>query len=647
MERNYIKLTISCVLTAVILFSVSPFSAFAKGTPTDITEKNISVRENAVKSAPLEKEKNTEEIFEYSNSENVSDNAIDGLYNGDGVTRGEAYAQTDKSETSNLPTENKLYGFDIYNQINYISYSHTDESGFTANTKEEYIYNCTHGYTSIKGDMCLTSDGEIIMCHDKGVTFDKESGKIVKYDPNSSSTVNIADKPYSFWMSKQYADGSDVCDFETYVLVCKLFKKIPFITLRQQNDLMLDKDDNTEKQAHIITIKKMLEILDKYEMRKNSIINSTNYTPLWELRKHFDPTITMAFSYGKIISSDNKLRIDQASNPKQLGGNCIVVGGIGDDINNLDFKFDDGNGKQVTSLEYAKQKGVAYYCYFAKTAQDVSDAVSKGVMGMQMMCEVPDDSMEPPAKPELKPVSLILDKKPTKISYELNEEFDPDGAVLRLKYEDGTIKPLTTDEVEAVGFDTTTPGTHKVHFSYTENGVTLNTWEFTHLVDRQVNNIYIPKKPDKTTYVMGEPFDKTGMQIIATYTDGSKADVTKAVRTSGYESTSSGLKKMTVSYTYKDKTVTLQFSYQMNPKLTGITITKKPDKLSTYKVGEPLSKEGMIVTASFSDGTTKDVTHLIRTSGYSSKQVGKQIITVSYTYGTRTKSVQFSIIMNE
>ena len=246
-----------------------------------------------------------------------------------------------------------------------------------------------------------------------------------------------------------------------------------------------------------------------------------------------------------------------------------------------------------------------------------------------------------------KPGTLYLDKKPSKISYELNEAFDPTGAVLRVKYNDGTIKSLSSSDVQIVGFDTTTGGNKKVHFSYTENGVTLNTWEFTILVDRQVTAIFIPHKPNKTHYIMGEPFEREGMQIIATYSDGTKADVTAEVRTSGYDSLTFGLKKMTVSYTYKGKTVTLQFSYEMNPKLTGLVLTHKPNKLGTYKVREPLSKEGMIITAKFSDGSTKDVTHLIRTSGYSSKQVGKQIITVSYTYGTQTKSVQFSIIMSQ
>ena len=271
-------------------------------------------------------------------------------------------------------------------QINFIAYSHTNSNGCTINTQNEYIYNCTHGYTSIKGDMRLTSDGKIIMCHDDGFTFD-QNGKITTYDSNNAQL--ILNNTYDYWMSKQYADGSSVCDFDTFIKICKTYGKTPFITLRQENTLVTDPDDNEQKAAYIVNIKKMLEILEKYHMRENCIVNSTNYTPLWELRHNFDASIPMAFSYGKITESDNKLRIDQASNVNQLRGDCIVIGGINNDISNLDHTFDDGDGNMVTAMEYAQRKGVRFYCYFITSTQDALAAIDKGVTGMQMTCAVP------------------------------------------------------------------------------------------------------------------------------------------------------------------------------------------------------------------------------------------------------------------
>ena len=274
----------------------------------------------------------------------------------------------------------------IDKQINYIAYSYVSGSGCTINTQEAYVYHCKHGYTSIKGDMRLTSDHKIIMCHDAGFTFDS-NGKITTY--NSENAEPILNNTYSYWMSKQYADGTGVCDFDTFIKTCKSYGKTPFITLRQENTLVTDAEDNEQKAAYIVNIKKMLEILDKYNMRDNCIVNCTNYTPLWELRNHFDATIPMAFSYGKITESDNKLRIDQASNENQLKGDCIVIGGINDDVSNLDYTFDDGDGNMVTAMEYARRKGLRFYCYFVGSTQDALAAIEKGVTGMQMTCAVP------------------------------------------------------------------------------------------------------------------------------------------------------------------------------------------------------------------------------------------------------------------
>lgn len=248
--------------------------------------------------------------------------------------------------------------------------------------------------------------------------------------------------------------------------------------------------------------------------------------------------------------------------------------------------------------------------------------------------------------PNAVPTALYLDSKPTKRTYELGEEFDPTGAELRVKYSDGTIKSVSADDVQINGFDSSESyGNQKVYFSYTENGVTVIGWNFTVVIDKQINAIYVTQKPTKTTYIMGEHFDRTGMTVVATFSDGTKADITNKISTSGFDGSSSGTKKMTVSYTYKGVTKTTQFSYIMKPKLQSIKITHKPNKLS-YKVGDSFQRDGLVITAYYTDGTSKEVTD-IKTSGYSTKTVGKQIITVTYTYGTQTRTAQFSIIMNE
>ncbi len=69
--------------------------------------------------------------------------------------------------------------------------------------------------------------------------------------------------------------------------------------------------------------------------------------------------------------------------------------------------------------------------------------------------------------------------------------------------------------------------------------------------DKEVSKIEITKMPDKTTYKVGETFDKTGMVVTATFVDDTTADVT-AKCTFTVDMKSAGEKEVVV--TYKDKT---------------------------------------------------------------------------------------------
>lgn len=77
--------------------------------------------------------------------------------------------------------------------------------------------------------------------------------------------------------------------------------------------------------------------------------------------------------------------------------------------------------------------------------------------------------------------------------------------------------------------------------------------------DKEVSKIEITKMPDKTTYTVGEAFDKTGMVVTATFVDNTTADVTAKCSFS-VDMTSAGEKEVTV--TYKDKTA--KFNIKVN-----------------------------------------------------------------------------------
>jgi hypothetical protein len=153
--------------------------------------------------------------------------------------------------------------------------------------------------------------------------------------------------------------------------------------------------------------------------------------------------------------------------------------------------------------------------------------------------------------------------------------------------------------------------------------------------------------PTKTSYKAGESIDLTGIVIMATYSDGSTADVTSECSFSPasgavvYEDTS----KITVSWEWEG-TITYQASQSITVTrvLSSIAITTKPTKTS-YVKGEALDLSGMVVTATFSSGKTSTVTSYTTSpaAGSAVTTVGTSTVTVSYTENSVTKTASFSI----
>ena len=75
--------------------------------------------------------------------------------------------------------------------------------------------------------------------------------------------------------------------------------------------------------------------------------------------------------------------------------------------------------------------------------------------------------------------------------------------------------------------------------------------------------------------------------------------------------------------------------------LTGIQVTTKPSKRS-YIEGQNFDKSGMVITASYKNGTSKEVTEYTVIDG-NDLAVGKKNVTISYTEGEVTKTVKQTI----
>jgi uncharacterized repeat protein (TIGR02543 family) len=78
--------------------------------------------------------------------------------------------------------------------------------------------------------------------------------------------------------------------------------------------------------------------------------------------------------------------------------------------------------------------------------------------------------------------------------------------------------------------------------------------------------------------------------------------------------------------------------------LASIAITTHPTK-TTYTMGESLNMAGMVVRATYTNGTTATVTGYT-TSGFSSTTAGTQTVTVSYSEDGVTKTATFTVMVS-
>lgn len=79
---------------------------------------------------------------------------------------------------------------------------------------------------------------------------------------------------------------------------------------------------------------------------------------------------------------------------------------------------------------------------------------------------------------------------------------------------------------------------------------------------------------------------------------------------------------------------------------TLVSIALSGDYPTTFSEGDAFSHEGMVVTATYDDQTTKDVTSKATFTGYDMSATGNQTITVSYTEGEVTKTAEYTITVN-
>lgn len=221
-------------------------------------------------------------------------------------------------------------------------------------------------------------------------------------------------------------------------------------------------------------------------------------------------------------------------------------------------------------------------------------------------------------------VRIEVAASPNKTTYYEGDTLVLDGLRVIAHYNDETFEPITGYSI--TGFSPTL-GTKTITVQYQGKSDTFD------VIVKAVElvSIAVTTKPNKLTYLEGDPFSEAGMVITAYYNNNTSAVITEYT-INGYSSTP-GSKTITVIYSGKSATFTVEVTAKS---LSHISITTKPNKL-TYLEGDTFDGSGMMVTVYYNNGSNEIVADYT-VSGYSSTP-GSKTITVSYNNLTTTFTV--------
>jgi hypothetical protein len=263
-----------------------------------------------------------------------------------------------------------------------------------------------------------------------------------------------------------------------------------------------------------------------------------------------------------------------------------------------------------------------------ETDYDISgfDSSISGVQTIYVRKPVASDYVEtsftvtvnPSFDPDAVLVSLSVSSPPDKLVYEQGDSADWAGLEVTGTYSDGSTRIETT--YDTIYLDTWSIGPQSI--TVTKDGISAPSFTVT---VRRLDALSISSPPDKLLYNTGESSDWTGLEVTATYSDGTNTEIID-YDISGFDSSSCGVKTITVSksgnyYYYSDSfTVTVEG-------LVSLSVSSPPDK-QVYEMDETADWTGLMIIGNyFIAGLIIEPSYEI--SGFDSSSSGVKTITVT------------------
>ena len=223
--------------------------------------------------------------------------------------------------------------------------------------------------------------------------------------------------------------------------------------------------------------------------------------------------------------------------------------------------------------------------------------------------------------------SIEITSLPSKTSYLYGDALSTDGGIITVHYAQAPDETMAITPSMVSGYDPNQLGSQTLTVQYQGSADTYNVNVEDYVADIEI------VAPNKLTYKIGESLDLTGGTVKAIMASGEATSpvAMSNASVSGFDSSSEGVKTITVTYLDKTKT----FGVTVSDEMTGWTILSVPEKLD-YLYGESLDVTGAKLLVTKESGATEEITVTKdMVSGYNPNKLGDQIISVTFADETK------------
>lgn len=218
--------------------------------------------------------------------------------------------------------------------------------------------------------------------------------------------------------------------------------------------------------------------------------------------------------------------------------------------------------------------------------------------------------------------------KPNTVNYIEGQSFSKTGLSVKAYYNNGTSAII--EDYEISGYENTV-GTHTITVTYSGVSATFDVY----VREARVTSIEVTSNPKKTQYIQGQSVDTTGMVVKAYYDNGTSKVITDYTVDELGETT--GFQTVAVNYGELKAYITVTVIARQ---VEGIAIKQLPNQINYIEETE-FDSTGLVVTATFNDGITEEVTDY-SISEVSTKEVGEKTVTI--LYGGKSATFNINVV---